>query len=492
MNRTEKKETRLRNWKNTKFASMAWILAILIVIIAVILNMIVAKLDFTWDISPNKMYSLTDTTEEYLDEMDVEGDSVDMYLLCKMDELSEDTETMTLYRCLQAYDAHDCINLIDIDPEEDDETMEQLNGDNAYSLSTGDIILINGDIERRVPGSSMYYDEEDEDGNVTYEEFQGENLITGSLKAVVTGYTPTVYFLTGHGEKDISEYGTFCNNLTNYNYNSETLDLSQTEEIPDDTALILVAAPTSDLSDEEYDIIDSYLQEGGNISLLMSPCSKELAFTNFEAVMSNFGIAMDYDTVYETNSDYHVSGDNTTVMCELNELDEDSEAADLTSSLIDQGLYTYMPQSRSFTYNTDGGTFTVEPLITTYDTAVGDPYGGTSDDPDEVSGALTLALYSESPRYNNAKCVAFGNAEFLDDEHLTSETVIVPVYLYLSTISWMYDSDVDMEIEAKTTDSDYIDLGTESFATKLIVVFTILPIAIMVLGIGIWIKRRNS
>lgn len=45
--------------------------------------------------------------------------------------------------------------------------------------------------------------------------------------------------------------------------------------------------------------------------------------------------------------------------------------------------------------------------------------------------------------------VVMGNAEFIDDEHLQEDYAIVPVYLYLSTITWMYNSDVNMGIPAR-------------------------------------------
>ena len=54
-----KQTNRFHNWKNTKFAGMAVTLAILVLVIAVVLNMIVSRLDFSWDISPNKQYSLS-------------------------------------------------------------------------------------------------------------------------------------------------------------------------------------------------------------------------------------------------------------------------------------------------------------------------------------------------------------------------------------------------------------------------------------------------
>lgn len=492
MSKKQEKEYKVRNWKNTKFAGMAWILVILILIIAIILNIIVARLDFSWDMSVNKQFSLTSTTESYLDELDEEGITVNFYLLAEMEDLENDLDTLTLYRTLLAYDAHSSINLIDFDPNTDTETLDLINKDDAYSLSTGDMILICGDNYRRVPGSSMYTSYVDDDGNTMDEEFVGENLLTGTIKGVVENFTPTIYFLTGHGEKSLDDYHVFTTNLINYNYQAETLNLSEVDAVPDDAALILIAAPTADITDGEKEKIDAYLDEGGNITLLMSPNGGAFAYSNIEDMMSDYGIGMDYDRVYETNSSYHISGDNTTILCELTELDDESDAADLTSALINEGLYTYMPGSRSFTYYDEGGKYTIASLITTYDTAVGEPYGGISDDPEEIEGTMTLAAHSTSTARNDSKMVVFGNAEFIDDDHVSDETVIIPVYLLLSTISWMYDSDIDMDIDAKTGSYDYIALQEESFATTLIVVLTCIPVIVLIVGVGIWIKRRNS
>lgn len=484
--------TKFRNWKNTKFASVAWLLAILILIIAIVFNMIIGRLRLSWDISPNKQYSLSKTTESYLDELDKNGTKVDFYLLAEMEDIEADTSSLTLYRTLLAYAAHDCINLIDFDPNTDDATMEKINSDNAYTLSTGDMVFVCGDVQKRLPGSSMYTTYTDDDGNTTGEDFAGENLITGTIKGVVDGFTPTIYFLSGHGEKSLDQYSTLSNNLKNYNYSAKELNLSEVDAVPEDAALLLVAAPNADITVDEMEKINEYLDEGGNITLLMSPNGGAFYYENLETIMENYGFLMDYDRVYETNSDYHISGDNTTIQCELNELEDDSDAADLTSSLIDQGLYTFMPESRSFRYDDEGGKYTIAPLITTYDSAVGEPYGGISDDPEERDGSMMLAAYSVNNRRNESKMVVFGNAEFIDDTHVSSETVIIPVYLFLSTVSWMYDSDVDMQISAKSTSMDYISLQEESFAKSMMIVFAIIPIAIMVVGVAIWVKRRNS
>ncbi len=488
-----KNDTKFRNWKNTKFASMAWLLAVLVLMIAIILNMIAARLDFSWDVSPNHKYSLSRTTEEYLTKLDNEGVQVDFYLLAEMDALENDLESLSLYTALKAYDEHDCINLIDFNPNTDEATMEKINSDNAFSLTTGDMVFIKDGVKRRVPGSTMYTVYTDEEGNATgKEDFRGENIITGTIKAVVDNFTPTIYFLTGHGEKTLDQYTSFTSNLTNYNYAAKELNLSEVDSVPEDAAMVLSAAPTKDITDAEKEKLDTYLDGGGNISLMMSPNGGNFAYTNLEAVMADYGFYMDYDRVYETDSTYHISGDNTTIQCELNELEDDSEAADLTSSLVGQGLYTFMPESRSFRYNDEGGKYTIAPMITTYESAVGEPYGGISDDPEQIEGAMMLAAYSQSNGRSESKMALFGNAEFIDDTHVQDETVIVPVYLFLSVISWMYNSDIDMQIADKTDSSDYISLQDAGFAQTLMVVLTIIPVVIMVAGVAVWVKRRNS
>ena len=482
------------NFKNKKFSSIAWIMAVLVIVIAVILNMIVSQLDLGWDVSPNKQYSLGKTTTAYLDELDQNGTKIDFYVLAKMDDIKDSVDTLALYRALKEYDEHDCINLIDIDPNSDEATMEKINPDNALTLNTGDMVLVCGDTKKRIPGNTMYTTNSDDNGNAVSQTFNGENILTGAIKSVVDGFTPTVYFLTGHGEKSADDnYTQFKKNLQNYNYAAKSLLLSDVDAVPSDAAMVLVAAPTSDISDSDKDKLDAYLNEGGNLSLLMSPNAGTFNYTNLDLIMEEFSIIMDYDTVKETDASMHVSGDDSTIQCNLVELSSDSEAADLTSSLINQGLVPYMTNSRSFYFDTDTtGTLTTAELLTTNDTAVGEPNGGAYDTKKITNSELMLAGYSQSNTKNNAKLAVFGNADFLDDTHLQDSRYIVAVYLYLSTISWMYDTDVDMGIDSKSTVYDEISLPDANSARSLMIVFAALPVAIIIIGVGVWVKRRNS
>lgn len=481
--------------KNLKFTTIAWIMAAMLLVIIIPLNIVASLFDVKLDLTENHLYSLTDSSKKYLSGIDKK---VDFYLLMDMDELKSDSETMALSNILEEYSEFDCINFIDVDPDANPEIRDELNPDGYMTLSSGDMIIRCGDHTKRIPGNSMYSNIYDDDGNITGEFFNGENYITGAIKSVVEGIMPSVYFLIGHGEKTIEDdYTRFRQNLENYNYRAKELNLSTSDSVPDDAAIVIAAAPQTDITDQEMAKLESFMDRGGNLSLLMSPNDSDKNYKNIEKIMNRYGIGMDYNIVSETDPSRHVSDDKKQIMVNLVDVSsvEDENVTDLTSGLIEaSSLIPYMPASRSFYQYMpdDTSSLTVCPLIETYDTAVGTPYGGEEIDPDEIAGLLYLAAYSQDRSRNDSKLVVMGNAEFIDNENLQNDFVVVPVLLYLSTITWMYDSDIDMNISAKSDKNDYMTLKSKEDSNAMIIILNAAPIIVAVSGIFIWLKRRHA
>ena len=177
--------------KNAKFTTIAWIFAVMLLIAVILINVAASFLDVKMDMTPNKLYSLSSTTINYLEKMD-------------------------------QYAEYENINFIDIDPDTNPDIVNELNPSGYLNIKSGDIVVKCGDIIKRIPGTSMYVYEGDYDssGNFIAENayFQGENYKTGAIKSVVEGEVPSVYFLTGHGETSIDDnYTSFRKNLKTYN-----------------------------------------------------------------------------------------------------------------------------------------------------------------------------------------------------------------------------------------------------------------------------------
>lgn len=485
------------NAKNKKFTAIAWVMAVLVLVAIMPINLLFDKLNLNLDFSPNSLYSLTETTTEYLEANN--DKHVKLYLLAKMDDIHEDKEMMALYRALQQYDSYDCIELIDIDPDTNPTILKELNPDGYFKLTTGDFLIKceeTGAV-KRLSGKIMYSFQYDESGAVISASFNAENYITGAIKSVIDGEFPMLYFLTGHGEKPLADYTQFQANLINYNYRAQELNLMTAEAVPDDAKILVIAAPKTDISDDEAKKLNDFLDKGGNVSFLMSPNVDPVSYTNIERILTDFCLGMDYDRIYETDDERHVSGNPYMIQTELVTAPEEEGHVDLTSGLMysQSGMYPFMPASRSFytIYGTNYGSLTIDTLMTTASTAVGEVYGGTDADPDEIKGKeMILSAYSTDKSRNDAKVVVMGNAEFIDDENVQQPHVAVSVYLYLSTITWMYSSDVDMSIANKDKTYDYLTINSEEAANRTLAIFIGAPILVAAFGVFVWWRRKSA
>ncbi|MDE5792531.1 MAG: GldG family protein, partial [Oscillospiraceae bacterium] len=382
------------------------------------------------------------------------------------------------------------------------ELVTQLKED-GYNLSVGDMVFHCEGRTKHVSGVNMYQYEVsyDDDNNRTVEAayFRGENYITGAINAVATGREASVYFLSGHGEKTLdNDYTVFNKNMKNSNYNAKELNLATVTEIPEDATMLVVAAPKSDFTNDETRVINNYLENGGNICFLMSPNENTIAYKNIESIMNSFGIGMDYDIVAETDTSLYVSGDPYTyrvsiVRNEDTDIDLTSEVADMT----DNGYYAFMSDSRSFYqyFGAEDTSLQIGSLLQTVSTtnnygesvssAVGEPYGGTDAMTEKLEGyPLDLAMYSISSSRNNAKMFVIGNAEFIDDINVAQDYMIIPVYLMLSNMTWMYNSDLilDMGIADKERNYDSIKINSESAANTTMIIFITVPVIVGLVG----------
>ncbi len=482
--------------KNVKFTTIAWIMAVILLVIIIPINILVSVFNVQLDLTQSHMFSLTDTTKDYLSNLD---EKVDFYFLIDMDEVRADDEFMSLTSMIDEYKEFECINFVDVDPDTNPEIKAELNPEGFFNFSKGDIVIRCGENVKTIKGTSLYTVNYDADGNQISESFNGENYITGAIKTVVEGKLPSVYFLTGHGEKSLAnDYTQFDKNLRSANYIAKQLNLVTAEAVPDDAAIIVIASPKSDISDAEREKIEKFMDGGGNLSLLMSPNDEDFAYTNIEIIMAQYGIGMDYNLVSETDSSKHISGDKNKIIVNLVDTStlDDENITDLTSTLITetQSIIPYMPASRSFyeIQSSNRTNLTICPLIETYDSAIAKPYGGVEVDPDEFAGIAYLSAYSEDKTRNNSKLIVMGNAEFIDDENVSEEYVMVPVMLYLSSISWMYNSDINIGIPPKINSSDYMTLKSKEDTTFMLVILNAAPVIVACAGILIWLKRRNA
>jgi ABC-type uncharacterized transport system involved in gliding motility auxiliary subunit len=103
-----------------------------------------------------------------------------------------------------------------------------------------------------------------------------EQGITNTLQRLARSGERWLVFLTGHGERspqgpanhDLSDW---VKQLQAKGFKSKTLNLTDTPQIPDNTACLVIAGPQVDLLPGEVQIVKRYVDAGGNLLWLGDP-----------------------------------------------------------------------------------------------------------------------------------------------------------------------------------------------------------------------------
>ncbi len=478
--------------KGLKINVFVWIAAIAVLVAAVPINLIFSKIDLSVDMTPYKAFTLSDKAQETLSSLDK---PVEIYALCDINELyksyekgEEDYMKVDMYaKTLRAMAKYDKVTLHEKDIITEPDFVKEVDPDGLMNLQSNDILVKCDGQFRNIQSNKDLFAINSETGNI---EFYGENCIIGAINYLEGGAVPTLYFVSSNGENSVSDYTYLDNTLKTQNYSIKDLDLAKEKKIPEDALMLVFAGPKEDLSDEEMKIVQNYIDNGGNISMFMSPNEAPVKYKNFEKILAEFEIAMDYNRIRETQKEYFADGDPYTVMCTYTDVD-------FNKALIDsqEGISLYMPESRSFYSISDDESKTgieVEPLIQTFNSAESENYGGTDEDAPEIKGLMYIAARSENPNKNNSKLFVTGSAEFMADKTMSEGYTILAPYLFLCSVTWMDQLNSDMIYPTRVQSVDYMSIPNEKTGYIILAVIIIYPVLISLAGVFIWMRRRNS
>ncbi|MEK6631529.1 MAG: Gldg family protein [Acidobacteriota bacterium] len=135
-----------------------------------------------------------------------------------------------------------------------------------------------------------------------------EQDLTNGIIKVISGTQRRVYFVQGHGERDInsserSGYGTIKSALERENYGVDKLVLIQQGQVPDDAAIVVVAGPKNDLLAPEVDALKRYLAKGGKLMVMLDPpdTTKTAPLANIEGLLHDWGFQIGTNVVVDAS-----------------------------------------------------------------------------------------------------------------------------------------------------------------------------------------------
>ena len=459
-------------------------LTAVVVAIVVVVNLIFGQLPEKYrsiDVSNSKIYEITDTSREFLKDLDTE---VKFTVLAVQEETDERIRTfLSKYAslskpikvewidpvlhpsALQDYDASE--NSIIVSCEETDRT----------TAVTFDQIVV-------VDYSSYYYT-----GSISENEFDGEGQLTSAVNYVTSEEEKQIYRTAGHGESTLPANITELMDKNNYTVSEWNLLMNQ--DIPEDCDLLLMNAPANDLTEDERDAVLSYLAEGGKMMLLLGE-TNATELPNLAAVMKEYGMEAadgyiaDPQRCYQGNAFYifpmlSLSGDMAKGMASEMVLLINAHGLNLTDPARDTiSATSFMTTSNSGAAVTEetqtDGTYTLGAVAT-------ETVSGNGDESAE-DGGNTDAQTKET------RLTVISSANMIDSQLTETFTTLENTTLFMNAVTANFDGVENLSIEPKSLAVQYNTIQHVGLLS-LFAIFGI-PLVILAGGFTVWFKRRKA
>lgn len=466
-------------------------LTVIVIAIIIVINLVAGQIPEAYrnlDVSSTKIYDISDTTTELLDSLE---EDVDMTILAVKDETDDRITTF-----LSKYDAlSDHVSMEWVDPVLHPSALTEYDAsENTVVISceaTGRTTTVSFD-DILVPDMYSYYYY----GSESYTEFDGEGQLTSAVNYVTNDVEKTIYQMTGHGEGTLSD--TITDLMDKNNYSLTELNLLMTTSIPEDCDLLFMYAPTTDLSEDEAEMIGSYLDQGGKVMILLGE-TNAAELPNLEGILEEYGIQSaggyiaDPQRCYQGNYYYifpelSLSGDMA-----------DGISSEMVLLINAHGLNVIDPSrdtitTTSFMSSSDQAfdvTETTQEQGSYSLGAVAEESVSTSDDDSSSDDADTEESSDESETEELMSRLTVISAGSLIDPQITdSFTQLENTTVFMNAVTANFDGVQNLSIEAKSLGTEYNTVqytGLFSF----IVVFGI-PAVILIGGFVVWFRRRKA
>ena len=477
------REQRKRNKKLLKHGTYSMAVTAVVIAIVVVLNLVVQEIPSKYreiDLSSQKLYTIGEQTEKILKNLKKD---VTLYYIAQ-----DGTESSDIKNLLEKYEeGSKHITVEQKDPAVSPKFASQYTSDN---ISNNSIIVVCGDKSKVVDYSSMY---ETSINYQTYSQevtgFDGEGQLTSAINYVVSDNMPVLYNLEGHDESSMSE--TMKETIEKANIEIKFLNLLSEEAVPDDAECLFIFAPETDLTKEEADKIISYLENGGKALIVSNYTDEDMP--NFESVLENYGVQPVDGIVLEGNTDNYVSQNPYYLLPNI-------ESGEITSELSSQSRYVLVPLAQGIKKADNiRDTLNISSILTTSDSAYSktnlkdmdtmEKEGGDIEGPFDLAVSITEKVGDDK----ETQIAYFASSSIFNDS-INSMVSGTNYELLSASLAWMCSTDDSNQISipSKSYDTTTLTVPTADINFWSIFVTGVLPVCILLIGFGIWMKRRKQ
>ncbi len=319
-----------------------------------------------------------------------------------------------------------------------------------------------------------------------------EEDLTNALVRVAQKEARKIRVLTGHEEPKIDDptgdtgFGRAAQALGDAGFEVEPLSLVEASDVPEGTAVLVVAGPNKALFANEVEAIGRFLDRGGRALVLVDPGVE----SGLEPLLERWGAKLGNDLVVDPNPAAIARGfgADAPVVTQL-------EPHPITNPLKGGAALLFF-WVRSVTPALTEGKQTVTTLALTGATSWaetqfalgGEAEKGDDDVPGPVPIALAIHKTTTGGLSPEARLVVVGDSSFATNRFFS---VGADGDFFLNAVSWAAGEDDRITIRPKQRGATRVPLTERQLYGIIFFSVNLMPLAIMGFGFSVWAVRRR-
>jgi ABC-type uncharacterized transport system involved in gliding motility auxiliary subunit len=460
----------------------------LALLIALMVNYLSFRHYHREDLSRARRYTLSSKTEGLLESLSA---PVDITVFFQPEQLLYED----IHNLLREYQFQSSrLNIQWVDPDRDLALAEELV--KKYQVAEANVVVFSCEGRNKYVRADEIAETSAAAGLERIKAFRGEQAFSSAIQAVARESVPTVYFLTGHGERDLASFDRrtgfsgAVQLIERDNIEVKTLRLSTEKQIPSDCAALIIAGASQSMSKAEADLISAWLRRSGRLLVLADARQT----SGLEKVLLEWGVRLRNDVVLDP--DRTLTGREVFVAT--------YNAHPITAKLGTTAAIFHLPRS-------------VEPDLTQPKTAAADrpqvtplalssSNGWAETQPDQIpakfdrntedlGGPVSMAVAVEKGgssglldvQIRPARLVVFGDSGFVSNSGLTGGDIS----LFMSSLNWLLDREELMAIAPRETNDTRLKLTREQTRQLFWSLVGGIPALAALLGGILWLWRRG-
>jgi hypothetical protein len=482
-----------RSWRGRKMAvglNTAAALALAASLLLMV-NYLSYRHYFRTDWSRSQYYRLSDKTITLLNTLTTRVDVVVFFQ--PHNELYEDVDNL-----LKEYEfASRNISVERVDPDRDVARTKELMRKYEFSGPNVAVFSSGGRSKYVSVGEIMEYDYTALMMNQPPEKtaFKGEQAFSSAILSVTQAKRPVVYFLKGHGERDIGSfsrtvgYSDIAREVKQDNIEVKELMLGEQRSIPQDGDALVIAGPDKRFSEAELAVLRGYLDQKGRLIVLLDAATH----TGLEPLLADWGVRLADDVVVDATRT--ITGRELFVT-KYGQHPITRRMEGLTSIF-------YLPRSVESMYaSEEGGGPADRPHVTTLascsesgwaETDLSESpmkYDPEADRPGPVSIAVAVEkgpIPGIDVQIRPTRLVVIGDSDFVSNAAMTGGN---PDF-FVSALNWVIEREELIGIAPKPVEQARLMMTKGQVGFFFWAVVVILPAFVAMFGGLVWLRRRS-